>query len=622
MIKGNRLNNHNLVNFVRKEYIRNKYFSLRQFATHYKFHLRISNFFQKRYIRLLVLSLFSAALTLFLFYRFGLLNSQDPNTNNYNGIGWFLQNSDAGGWLHCAERLAAGNNVGLSSDGFTQWCLRRPGYVVYLGTLIKIFGGYSHFVILTQLYIAVFLILLLIVKVQKYSKLYALVILVYIYKIFQMFGGSTLTEMLGIPAMTLAIYLLIVACETKKIEFFGLAIFTFAFSSNARPFNSALPFLTLILILVLLKRYSLFSKKSLITMLLFFSIGMFFFETWKIIGYADANHGLNSWVSIYSFVKGDPTGWSVAYRDFPNVNGLGEIEYFKMIQHETIQWFVNHPFDWVPIFIENTKSYLGAGRTYSFLPSFQVVILVSITISIFSKLRQKDLQSVSLILLAMISSNIVFAGILWPNEGGRISIPSNILVLSLFPILIMIKKVDTKEQNIEFTKSERVGIIRNHGLATYILCGLLIFSSLGWKMLPKVNPSHTVLETSNFCSTTGFDLISTQSLTITGSEIDTTSIPLTLDENMTMSRNSILNSLSEGDSRFFLGNFSKTDYQIRRMLYVNNESGGVSGAFGIDTQPSIKGCWEPITSLSVDEADRVKLLNIGLTHYSKKPQKP
>jgi len=619
MIKGNRLNNRKLVNFVRKEDIRNKYFSLWEFATHNKSSLRVLSYFQKKYVRLFALFLLSTTLTLFLFYRFGLFNSQDPNTNNYNGIGWFLQNSDAGGWLHCAERLAVGNNIGLSSDGFTQWCLRRPGYVVYLGTLIKIFGGYSHIVILTQLYIAVFLILLLAVKVQKYSKLYALVILVYIYKIFQMFGGSTLTEMLGIPAMTLAIYLLMVACERKKIELFGLALFTFAFASNARPFNSALPFLTLILILVLLKRFSLFSKKSLFTMLLFFSTGMFFFETWRIIGYADANHGLNSWVSIYSFVKGDPTGWSVAYRDFPNVNGLGEIEYFKMIQHETVQWFVNHPLDWVPIFIENTKSYFEAGRTYSFLPSFQIVILASITISILIKLRQKDLQSVSLVFLAMIGSNIVFAGILWPNEGGRISVPSNILLLSLFPILIMIKRVDTKKQNIEFSKSESFGIIRNHGLITYILCGLLILSSLGWKMLPKVNPSHTVLHTSNFCGTNGFDLISAQTLTITGSEGDTTSIPLTLDGNMIMSRNSISNSLSEGDSRFFLGNFSKTDYQIRRMLYVNNESGGVSGAFGIDTQPLIKGCWEPITNLKVEEVDRMKLLNIGLTHYSKKP---
>jgi len=619
MIKGNRLNNRKLVKFVGKEDIRNKYFSLREFATHNKFSLRVLIYFQKKYVRLLALFLLSTTLTLFLFYRFGLFNSQDPNTNNYNGIGWFLQNSDAGGWLHCAERLAVGNNIGLSSDGFTQWCLRRPGYVVYLGTLIKIFGGYSHIVILTQLYIAVFLILLLAVKVQKYSKLYALVILVYIYKIFQMFGGSTLTEMLGIPAMTLAIYLLMVACERKKIELFGLALFTFAFASNARPFNSALPFLTLILILVLLKRFSLFSKKSLFTMLLFFSTGMFFFETWRIIGYADANHGLNSWVSIYSFVKGDPTGWSVAYRDFPNVNGLGEIEYFKMIQHETVEWFVNHPLDWVPIFIENTKSYFEAGRTYSFLPSFQIVILASITISILIKLRQKDLQSVSLVFLAMIGSNIVFAGILWPNEGGRISVPSNILLLSLFPTLIMIKRVDTKKQNIEFSKNESFGIIRNHGLITYILCGLLILSSLGWKMLPKVNPSHTVLHTSNFCGTNGFDLISAQTLTITGSEGDTTSIPLTLDGNMIMSRNSISNSLSEGDSRFFLGNFSKTDYQIRRMLYVNNESGGVSGAFGIDTQPLIKGCWEPITNLKVDEVDRMKLLNIGITHYSKKP---
>jgi hypothetical protein len=228
----------------------------------------------------------------------------------------------------------------------------------------------------------------------------------------------------------------------------------------------------------------------------------------------------------------------------------------------------------VPIFIENTKSYFEAGRTYSFLPSFQIVILASITISILIKLRQKDLQSVSLVFLAMIGSNIVFAGILWPNEGGRISVPSNILLLSLFPILIMIKRVDTKKQNIEFFKSKSFGIIRNHELITYILCGLLILSSLGWKMLPKVNPSHTVLHTSNFCGTNGFDLISAQTLTITGSEGDATSIPLTLDGNMIMSRNSISNSLSEGDSRFFLGNFSKTDYQIRRMLYVNNESGG------------------------------------------------
>lgn len=618
MIKGNRLNNRKLVNFVRKEDIRNKYFSLRQFATHNKFGPRVPIYFQKKYVRLLALSLLSTTLTLFLFYRFGLFNSQDPNTNNYNGIGWFLQNSDAGGWLHCAERLAVGNNVGLSSDGFTQWCLRRPGYVVYLGTLIKIFGGYSHIVILTQLYIAVFLILLLIVKVQKYSKLYALVILAYIYKIFQMFGGSTLTEMLGIPAMTLAIYLLIVASERKKIELFGLALFAFAFASNARPFNSALPFLTFILILVLLKRFSLLSKKSLFTMLLFFSTGMFFFETWRIIGYADANHGLNSWVSIYSFVKGDPAGWSVAYRDFPNVNGLGEIEYFKMIQHETVQWFVNHPLDWVPIFIENTKSYLGAGGTFSFLPSFQILIFVCITISILIKLRQKDLQSVILVFLAMIGSNIVFAGILWPNEGGRISVTSNILLLCLFPILIMIKQLDNKKQNIEFSKRESVGIIRNHGLTTFILCGLLILSSLGWKMLPKVNPSHAALLTSNFCGTKGFDLISTQSLTITGSEGDLASIPLTFGGNMTMSRNSISNSLSEGDSRFFLGNFSKTNYQIRRMLFVNNESGGVSGVFGIDTQPLIKGCWEPITNLRVEEVDRMKLLNIGLTHYSKK----
>jgi hypothetical protein len=54
------------------------------------------------------------------------------------------------------------------------------------------------------------------------------------------------------------------------------------------------------------------------------------------------------------------------------------------------------------------------------------------------------------------------------------------------------------------------------------------------------------------------------------------------------------------------------------MLYVNNENGGVSSAFGIDTKPSIKGCWEPITNLRVEEMDRTKLLNIGLTHYSKK----
>ena len=137
-------------------------------------------------------------------------------------------------------------------------------------------------------------------------------------------------------------------------------------------------------------------------------------------------------------------------------------------------------------------------------------------------------------------------------------------------------------------------------------------------MLPKVNPSHAALLTSNFCGTKGFDLISTQSLTITGSEGDLASIPLTFGGNMTMSRNSISNSLSEGDSRFFLGNFSKTNYQIRRMLFVNNESGGVSGVFGIDTQPLIKGCWEPITNLRVEEVDRMKLLNIGLTHYSKK----
>jgi hypothetical protein len=564
------------------------------------------------------LSLFSTVLTLILFYRFGLLNSQDPNTNNYNGIGWFLQNSDAGGWLHCAERLAVGNTVGLSSDGFAQWCLRRPGYVVYLGTLIKIFGGYSHLVILVQLFIAVFLTLLLLVKVQKYSKLFALLILVYILKIFQMFGGSTLTEMLGIPTMALAIYILMVACETKKVEFFGLALFAFVFASNARPFNSALPFLTLILVLVLLKRYHLFTKKSVVAVLSFFSIGLFFFETWRLIGYSDANHGLNSWVSVYSFVKGDPAGWSVAYRDFPNVNNLGEVEYFKMIQHETIEWFFNHPLDWVPIFIENIKSYLGAGGTYSFLPSFQILIFAGIAMSILIKSRQKDLRSVSLVFLAIIGSNIVFAGILWPNEGGRISIPSNILVLSLFPLLSLIKKAEINKQGNVLSKSESVDRIRNYRLTTYILCGLLISSSLGWKMLPKANLSGTVLQTSNFCSSNGFDLISTQSLTVTRSDGEATTIPLTLDGDMTMSRDSISKSLSEGDSRFFLSNFSKDDYQIRRMLYVNSESGGVSSVFGIDTKPSIKGCWEPISNLRVEEMDLTKLLNIGLTHYSKK----
>ena len=273
IIKGIRLKIKNLFNFIQKKDILKEYFGLQQTAIYNRFNPKVLVYLEKKYTKLLAISLLSTILTLIAFYRFGLFNSQDPNTNNYNGIGWFLQNSDAGGWLHCAERLAVGNTLGLPGDGFTQWCLRRPGYVVYLGTLIKIFGGYSHLVIFFQLYIAVFLILLLLCKVQKYSKLFALVIFVYMYKIFQMFGGSTLTEMLGIPAMTLAIYFLIVACEKKSIKLFGLALFTFAFASNARPFNSALPFLALILVLVLLKRYSLFSKKSLATVLSFFSIG-------------------------------------------------------------------------------------------------------------------------------------------------------------------------------------------------------------------------------------------------------------------------------------------------------------------------------------------------------------
>ena len=618
IIKGIRLKNRNLAYFILKKETLKEYFGLRQTAFYTRFNSKVLIYFEKKSIKILAISLFSVFLTLIAFYRFGLLNSQDPNTNNYNGIGWFLQNSDAGGWLHCAERLAAGNTLGLSSDGFTQWCLRRPGYVVYLGALIKIFGGYSHFVILFQLYVAIFLLLLLLSKVQKYSKLFAFVISVYMYKIFQMFGGSTLTEMLGIPAMTLAIYLLIVACETKRVELFGLALFTFAFASNARPFNSALPFLALILVFVLLKRYSLLSIKSLATVLSFFSIGIFFFETWRLIGYTDANHGLNSWVSAYSFVKGDPAGWSVAYRDFPNVNSLVEIEYFKMIQYETVNWFLDHPLDWVPIFMENIKSYLGAGGTYSFLPSFQIMILGSIAVVILSKSRQRDLRSVSLIFLAIIGSNITFAGILWPNEGGRISIPSNILVLSLFPLLIMINRIETKKLRNEISKRESVRDIRNYRLTTYVLCGLLISSSLGWKMLPKVNLPSTVQKTNNFCGSSGFDLISTQSLTVTGSEGEKTLIPLTLDGDMTMSRNSISNSLSEGDSRFFLSNFAKSDYQIRRMLYVNNDTKSVSSAFGIDTKPTVKGCWEPIINLKVDEIDRIRLLNIGVTHYSKK----
>lgn len=587
-------------------------------ATKDQFNSKYISYLQKKNVKLFVLSVISLISTLLLFFRFGLLNSQDPNTMNYNGIGWFLQNSDAGGWLQCAERLAVDNTLGLPNDGFTQWCLRRPGYALYLGTLIKMFDGYSHLVILAQLFIAVFFILLLVSKIQKYSKVFALVIVVYTYKIFQMFGGSTLTEMLGIPSMALAIYLLIVACETKKIEIFGLSIFTFAFTNHARPFNSALPFLALTLIIVLLRRYSLLTKKSLVAIFSFFSVGMFFFETWRLIGFSDANHGSNSWVSIYSFVKGDPTGWSVAYKDFPNVNGLNEIEYFGLIQHETLKRLMSHPFDWMPIFIENSKSYLATGGTYAFQPKLQMVIFASIVISILFKLGKRGLRAESFVALAIVGTNVIFAGILWPNEGQRISIPSNILVMSLIPVLTMIKKVKTEKRRNKFLRSGYITKIQNRGWGIYLLCALLIISSLGWKVLPKIDPSQSVQQSTNFCGLNGLQLISEQSVTITGIEGGSISIPLTLSENMTMSRNSISKSLSEGDSRFFLSSYLNSDYQLRRMLYVNKVGGGLLIAFGIDTQPSVKGCWEPIANLNLEKIDQVKLLNIGLTHFSKK----
>jgi hypothetical protein len=590
----------------------------KQTVVEYKLYSKAQTIFEKSYIKIFVLSLISGIFTIVLFYRFGLFNIQDPNANNYNGIGWFLQNSDAGGWLQCAERLAIGDTVGLASDGFTQWCLRRPGYVVYLGTLIKIFGGYSHLVILFQLYIAVFSILLLVTKVQKYSKLYAILIIVYFYKIFQMFGGSTLTEMLGIPAMALAVYLLIVACEKKKMQLFGLALFAFVFASNSRPFNSLLPFLIFVLVVVLLKKYSMFSKKSFFTMILFFSIGLFFFETWNLIGYTDANHGLNSWVSIYSFVKGDATGWSVAYRDFPNVNGLSEIEYFKMIQHEAMSWFLNHPFDWISIFFENIKTYLGAGGTYAFLPSFQAIFFAIIVISILNKSRERSMRSVSFVSLAVLGSNVVFAGILWPNEGQRISIPTNILVLSLIPLLNMFSQIDNKKQTNELIRNKFVNKSRTQELVNYALCVALILSSLTWTILPRVEPSHSLQKSNNLCGINDFQMISIQILKISNTRSQTKVIPLTLDESMTINRNSIQTSLSEGDSRFFLGSFPISDYQIQRMLFVSSKDGHSSGIFGIDTKPSEEGCWEPITNMKISEESLKNLLNIGVTHFSKK----
>ena len=54
------------------------------------------------------------------------------------------------------------------------------------------------------------------------------------------------------------------------------------------------------------------------------------------------------------------------------------------------------------------------------------------------------------------------------------------------------------------------------------------------------------------------------------------------------------------------------------MMFVSIDDGNTFGIFGLDTEPGVEGCWEPISNYKTSDVNIRSLQNIGITHYSKK----
>lgn len=344
--------------------------------------------------------------------------------------------SDTASWSACAQSLS---HYGVWPTNIQNWCFRRPLYSIFLGSLLRILPNENYFLLFVNFVFSVSLLTLLwFLKKHSIPFLYLIFISFLINRIWLAKAANQFsTEQFGILFSLIGVTLVYIGLVRPSVTYVLTGILLLSFSQVARPGNVFLPIAISVLVLTFftpqLKLYLSFSFMVVAPTLLLKLHGQVLNEQ------AFSGFG-NSWVVLYGFSSGN-RDWTAAYTDFQGMYQTDE-ELFSLAKTRSIANILSNP----GAFVSNIASnFLTAADTFtetfaSFLPTNSLLVVLFFVILSAVYLLFLDIRNyfgVTLGLLAIFVTEIVFNGLTLKSDFTRTMSSSYPVLIAIIPILLL-----------------------------------------------------------------------------------------------------------------------------------------------------------------------------------------
>lgn len=507
--------------------------------------------------------------------------------NSYFGISSYDSVSgfpfkDAGAWANCIKALAISGDF---TEGYGQWCLRRPLFPE-MTSLFYVFTNSLFIVSLVLSLLFGVAIRMLFLEVVRFSS-FLIASFVSIFAILYWYiycCNQILTEALASTVCLTGLVFLVKAFATHSNKHIFLSIALFGLSQQIRPGNLFLP---LVPILLLRNKSDHRNRFSVLQgFLVFLAPYVVALVSGKILKIEHYGNSGNAWASLYGLANGN-SSWSSAYA-IPDIPlGATDAEISRSIKNATISLISDNPFEVVRSislnFIHMTTSFFPFVSPVS-IPSLGFALAMNLLVigfvftRTFQLVKSREIKTpVFSVVYAIIISTLLSYAIAWKSEPARALMPS--LPVFLLAICILgfsnyhpeINSVDPN--SLLVNKSDRV-LVRRSLLPT---CALLI-SVFGLVLLSH-QKEHLGL---NFkplnCATGEFSLVPKSLTIVDSSKIRSFSLFSWSGDVELLKGGKLFQGLSFGDGRyssfngFIKGTISQSDFATSCFLLEESQA--------------------------------------------------
>lgn len=382
------------------------------------------------------------------------------NWTQGNSVG-VIPISDSAGYNSCLRALSV---FGQLPDGQSDWCLRRPFYVLIMFPLYSIMG-LKVFLFIQNIVWLLSIVMLRRTLTPVLSNGWRLALTFILMLSWMRFGATqTVTEALAIPLSYVALALFVRYKLSGSVSAIYSCLFLLSLSQTVRPGNI---FLLLISTLYLAFCHRGRMQHSFLILVSGASWTLITYFIQFVRGDGVFGNASNFSATLYGLSVGNRT-WTAAYSDYPPSPGVSESIYFSQIRGHAFHEILHSPFVFGFSLIKNVFKYIFSfGPVSPVNPSIllellpiqlsptvitgiKLLILVLISLLFFfalqySKRRLDHLTEIpklrsDFIPLAIIVtvSSIVSSSFLWADDGVRVLSPN--LPWTLLIILLVMQK--------------------------------------------------------------------------------------------------------------------------------------------------------------------------------------